>query len=133
MATATNTERLIDVYRDAMVALDAFEVQRARYRGIHAGPSRIDLMRDAGGHITITHLYTRPPARRRGCASVCLRAVTDFADVVGWTISAYPLRVLGGLDEVRGCEFFGRFGFRQLRSTSPRSEPGDQAVLRLPS
>lgn len=112
-------DTVMDIYHHMVVSLDGFELRRLSFRSIRIAGVRLDLLRHAGNRIIVTHLGAEP-----GCcgAAPMMRALADFADVVGWTVHLDPAALVG-LDEPAAV-FLRRFGFDR--------PPGQTGLLRLP-
>lgn len=117
--TEHDFDTVMDIYHHMLVTLDGFELRRLNFRSIRIAGVSLDLMRHTGNRLIVTHVDAWA-----GCAGAAtlMRALADFADVVGWTVHVDPAD-LDGLDEP-GEMFLDRFGFTH--------QPGQPGLLRLP-
>lgn len=122
-------QRLTELYQQVLAVLDDFEHGRTIYRAVEFGPVRLALLRQAASTISIEVLTVDERCAGLGLASCTLAALTDFADVLGWTLTARlrPLR-----DDVDAARLLGLFGQRGFRVDIGPHRDGTQ-VHRLPA
>jgi hypothetical protein len=104
----TDCERVLDIYNHVLLALDAFEHRRLTVAGYTVAGARMHLHRVAASQVRVdVDLH-------HSAGPTMLRALVDFADVLGWTVL---------LPATGGGALLHRLGF---------SVAGDQ-LLRLPA
>lgn len=135
---ATHHDLMLDIYESAVRGLDTFELGRSIRTRLRQGATHLELVRRAGNHLSLIDLHTdRTDAGDRAIA-VMMRALADFADLLGWTITS-DTRRLGFLSEDPAA-FLARFGFvavatgttmRRLPHVIARQEPGHTADFNI--
>jgi GNAT superfamily N-acetyltransferase len=116
-------ERLLDLYRDILMALHDFDTTRTIYRGNAIGPVRLALLRQPGSGVSVERLHVDRRCRHLGIGSCTMQALVDFADLAGWTLTAEPRPETPDVDPVRLAGLFTRFGFDRLHGVHTMFRP----------
>ncbi len=112
MLTVTaEPHRLTELHQQVLAVLEDFEHTRTMYRSFEVGPVRLALLREAASNISIEVLSVEPRSAGLGLASCTIKALTDFADVLGWTLTARLRPLRDDVDPQRLVGLFTRFGF----------------------